>query len=69
MDVEVQDAWRINVTRFPEFVEDVKRLAANLQHTNDDAAVNWKEKLFTSKIFLSLSGEMEILAPLGHATQ
>lgn len=37
MNVEVQNAWRLNVTSVAEFIKDVKRLAADLQQSNDEA--------------------------------
>lgn len=38
VNVEVQDAWSIDVTSFAVFVEDVERFAADLKETNDEAA-------------------------------
>lgn len=45
MDVEVQDAWRVDVTRFPELVENVQRLSPNFENSDDDAAENSKKNV------------------------
>lgn len=38
VDVEVQDAWSVDVTGLAVFVEDVERFAADFEKTDDEAA-------------------------------
>lgn len=57
MDVEVQDAWRVDVTRFPVFVEDVQRLSPNFENSYDDAAENRKKNCSLRRFFFSYQGK------------
>lgn len=45
VNVKVQHWWSIYVTSLAVFVENVKRFAADLEKTNNEAAEKWQKKL------------------------
>lgn len=43
MDVEIQDAWSVHMTRLPELIKHIKRFTANLEKSNNESTKKVEE--------------------------